>query len=151
MPLRQVVESGEDRGPATISRTDRRRSVKITADVDGDIERQRGGGAVHPRGARSEVPSSFPGCATPSRASRRTRRDSVREIGLGFLGALVVMYVLIAIPLRSYVQPLIIMSVIPFGLVGRDLGARVHGDEPEHHVDVRAGGAGRGGGERLRW
>jgi multidrug efflux pump subunit AcrB len=37
---------------------------------------------------------------------------------MGFLGALLAMYVLIAIPLRSYLQPLIIMSVIPFGLVG---------------------------------
>jgi len=46
----------------------------------------------------------------------------VREIGVGFLGALVAMYVLIAIPLRSYWQPLIIMSVIPFGIIGAIIG-----------------------------
>jgi multidrug efflux pump subunit AcrB len=46
----------------------------------------------------------------------------VREIGIGFLFALVGMYVLIAIPLKSYWQPLIIMCVIPFGLVGAIAG-----------------------------
>ncbi|MFN9025290.1 MAG: efflux RND transporter permease subunit, partial [Akkermansiaceae bacterium] len=49
---------------------------------------------------------------------QKDQNDSVKEIGIGFMGALIVMYVLIAIPLRSYLQPLIIMSVIPFGLVG---------------------------------
>ena len=36
----------------------------------------------------------------------------------GFLVALLVIFALLAIPLKSYVQPLIIMSAIPFGLVG---------------------------------
>lgn len=39
-------------------------------------------------------------------------------MSVGFIGALVGMYSLIAIPLRSYFQPFIIMSVIPIGLVG---------------------------------
>ncbi len=38
------------------------------------------------------------------------------------LAALFLIYALIAIPLRSYSQPLIIMSVIPFGLIGAVVG-----------------------------
>ena len=36
--------------------------------------------------------------------------------------ALFVIYALLAIPLRSYLQPLLIMSVIPFGVIGALLG-----------------------------
>jgi multidrug efflux pump subunit AcrB len=44
------------------------------------------------------------------------------DLALGFLLALFVIYALLAIPLKSYTQPLIIMSVIPFGLIGAILG-----------------------------
>ena len=37
---------------------------------------------------------------------------------VGFAVALLAIFALLAIPLKSYVQPLIIMSAIPFGLVG---------------------------------
>ena len=43
-------------------------------------------------------------------------------MGIGFVGALLLMYVLMAIPLKSYLQPLIVMSVIPFGMVGAVAG-----------------------------
>jgi multidrug efflux pump subunit AcrB len=45
----------------------------------------------------------------------------------GFAIALLVMFALLAIPLRSYMQPLIIMSAIPFGLVGAIWGHVVMG------------------------
>jgi len=117
VPLRQVVEWEYDRGPSTISRTDRRRSVKITADVDADTNANEVVGAFTEK-VLSQVSTRFPGVRYDFEGEQKDQRDSVREIGVGFFGALVIMYVLIAIPLRSYVQPLIIMSVIPFGLVG---------------------------------
>jgi multidrug efflux pump subunit AcrB len=45
-----------------------------------------------------------------------------RELFVGFSLALLGIYALLAIPLRSYTQPLIIMSVIPFGLIGAVVG-----------------------------
>jgi multidrug efflux pump subunit AcrB len=44
------------------------------------------------------------------------------DLGIGFIAALFLIYALIAIPLHSYSQPLIIMSVIPFGLIGAVIG-----------------------------
>ncbi|PIE35992.1 MAG: multidrug transporter, partial [Gammaproteobacteria bacterium] len=41
---------------------------------------------------------------------------------LGFIISLVMIYVLLAIPLKSYGRPLIIMSVIPFGIIGAIAG-----------------------------
>ncbi|MXW06848.1 MAG: efflux RND transporter permease subunit, partial [Gammaproteobacteria bacterium] len=47
---------------------------------------------------------------------------ALEELGVAFLVALLSIYVLLAIPLRSYLQPLIIMSVIPFGFIGAVVG-----------------------------
>jgi multidrug efflux pump subunit AcrB len=49
-------------------------------------------------------------------------RDAVNSFIISVSGALVVIYALLAIPFRSYIQPLIVMSAIPFGAVGAILG-----------------------------
>ena len=117
IPLREVVEYEHGRGPSTISRTDRQRSITVTADVDSKTNANEVVQAF--RGAvLDKVPVRFPGVRYDFEGEQQDQAESVREIGIKFLGALVIIYVLIAIPLRSYVQPIIIMSVIPFGLVG---------------------------------
>jgi multidrug efflux pump subunit AcrB len=50
------------------------------------------------------------------------RKKSIKSLLIGFVFSIVFIYVLIAIPLRSYLKPLIIMSVIPFGIIGALLG-----------------------------
>ncbi|MGB1129281.1 MAG: efflux RND transporter permease subunit [Haloferula sp.] len=117
LPFRQVVEYEFGRGPAIINRTDRQRSVKITADVAGETNANDVMRTFKPE-VLDQVSSKYPGVRFVQEGEQKDQADSVREIGLGFLGALVVMYVLIAIPLKSYWQPLIIMAVIPFGLIG---------------------------------
>ncbi|THB71878.1 MAG: efflux RND transporter permease subunit, partial [Desulfobulbaceae bacterium] len=49
-------------------------------------------------------------------------QDSMSALAYGLLAALGIIYFLLAIPFRSYVQPLIVMSAIPFGMVGAVLG-----------------------------
>ena len=48
--------------------------------------------------------------------------DVFRDLGLAFFGALIAIYALLAIPFRSYSQPLLIMLAIPFGLIGAIAG-----------------------------
>ncbi|HCC21522.1 MAG TPA: AcrB/AcrD/AcrF family protein, partial [Verrucomicrobiales bacterium] len=50
------------------------------------------------------------------------RAKSMKSLLIGFVFSIVFIYVLIAIPLKSYAKPLIIMSVIPFGIIGALLG-----------------------------
>ncbi len=117
IPFRQVVEYDFGRGPAVINRTDRRRSIKITADTVGETNGTEVSADLEAN-TLSQLSSRFPGVNYAFEGEQKDQADSVREIGTGFLGALVIMYVLIAVPLRSYWQPLIIMSVIPFGIIG---------------------------------
>jgi multidrug efflux pump subunit AcrB len=121
VPLQQVVEYEFDSGPAVINRTDRQRSIKITADVTATTNANEVVGAYTAE-VLGKLATRYPGVAYDFEGEQEDQANSVREIGIGFLFALVGMYVLIAIPLKSYWQPLIIMSVIPFGLVGAIAG-----------------------------
>ena len=57
----------------------------------------------------------------------RERKDSLDSMLSGFKLALMMIFVLLAIPFRSYSQPLLIMSAIPFGMVGAVLGHLIMG------------------------
>ena len=52
----------------------------------------------------------------------REQAEALTSLAMGMLFALFAIYTLLAIPLKSYSQPLIIMSVIPFGIVGAIIG-----------------------------
>ena len=117
VPLLQVVKLETGQGPAVIERTDRQRSIKVMGDVEPGVNPNEVVASFTTK-YLDKISSKFPSVRYSFEGEQKDQNDSVREIGIGFMGALIVMYVLIAIPLRSYLQPLIIMSVIPFGLVG---------------------------------
>ena len=72
--------------------------------------------------------SEYPGVTFSFLGEQKDQRESVVEIQNKFYIALLIMYVLMAIPLRSYIQPAIVMSVIPFGLVGAIAGHIIMGE-----------------------
>lgn len=127
VPLSEVAEFDLGRGYSTISRADRKRSVKVTADVDKTKANAEQVVAKLQAEALQRFPELFPGVVWSFEGEQKNQRDDVKQIGIGFFLALIAMFVLMAIPLKSYIQPLIIMSVIPFGLVGAVLGHIVMG------------------------
>jgi len=70
------------------------------------------------KGALYKIARNYPGVTYSFEGEQKDQAQSVKEIGQKFLVALLGMYILLAIPLKSYIQPLIVMVVIPFGLVG---------------------------------
>jgi multidrug efflux pump subunit AcrB len=64
----------------------------------------------------------FAGVSMELDGSSKDERAAIRELWVAVFFVLAGIYALLAIPLKSYVQPLIIMSVIPFGLIGAILG-----------------------------
>ena len=64
----------------------------------------------------------YPGVSLDLDGSSQEEQSSIEQAGYAFLAALCGIYALMAIPLKSYLQPLIIMSVIPFGIIGAVIG-----------------------------
>lgn len=116
------------RGFATITRVDRRRSVHVTADVN----EHEGATATEiltdmEAGVLPGILLEYPGLAYSLEGQSAEQRDTMGSLTHGFLIASVVIFALLAVPLRSYVQPLIIMMAIPFGLVGAVWGHVIMG------------------------
>ena len=120
-----VVEPG--RGFASIKRVDRNRAVNVTASVDENVTSS--GAVIGDLANRilPEVLAEYPGVVYSFEGMQAEQQDAIGGLQIGFLIALFGIFALLAIPLKSYVQPLIIMSAIPFGFVGAVWGHIIMG------------------------
>ena len=118
VPLRQVVDMEFIQGFSAISRVDRQRSVNITANVDiSKVTANEVLSAI----TQVDLPlllTNYPSVRFSLEGEQREQNDSLGSIFKNFIFALIVIYTLLAIPFRSYSQPLIVMGAIPFGLTG---------------------------------
>ena len=118
VPFSQVAVVEPGRGFASIRRVDRNRAVNVTASVDASVT--SAGEVIADLDTRilPEVLARYPGVFYTFEGVMAEQRDAVGGLQRGFVLALLMIFALLAVPLRSYVQPLIIMSAIPFGLIG---------------------------------
>ncbi|MEO1366633.1 MAG: efflux RND transporter permease subunit, partial [Acidobacteriota bacterium] len=122
VPFGTVATVEEGRGFASISRVDRRRVVTVTADVDESVANA---GETNRELREKVLPlllASYPGLTYQFEGEQREQAESIGSLQTNFVVALLVIFGLLAIPFRSYTQPLIVMSVIPFGFVGAVAG-----------------------------
>ncbi|MEC8927683.1 MAG: efflux RND transporter permease subunit [Verrucomicrobiota bacterium] len=111
-----VVETG--RGYASIKRIDGRRSVTITADIDINQAEPDKVVARLRQEDMPEIQAAFPGVIADFKGSREEQELALSSLIRAYFVAMVMIYALLAIPFRSYVQPFIVMCAIPFGLIG---------------------------------
>jgi multidrug efflux pump subunit AcrB len=126
IPLREAVSVTRGRAYTTIDRRNGRRVVTVSADVK-------------PRSQTDQVLQSlkaetlpalqqkYPGLTVGFEGRQADRRKSMRGLLLGLLMALVVIYAMLAVPFNSFIQPMIIMASIPFGIVGAVIGHLIMG------------------------
>jgi multidrug efflux pump subunit AcrB len=118
VPFRQVAEVEQGRGFASIRRVDRQRAINVTAVVDATVTSSQEVIADLESRILPQVLAEFPSVRFSFEGAQAEQRDAVGGLQQGFGLALLMIFGLLAIPLRSYLQPLIIMGAIPFGLVG---------------------------------
>jgi multidrug efflux pump subunit AcrB len=129
VPFHTVAEVGMGVAPSTIQRFDRERAVRVSAEVD--KEKQEPGAILKDilTNLMPELQARYPGLKYRLSGSSRSRQNIRGDLIEGALFALFLIYALMAIPLKSYLQPLIIMSVIPFGAIGALIGHMIIGIE----------------------
>ena len=118
VPFSQVALVEPGRGFASIRRIDRSRAVNVTASVDPRVASTSDLVADLRERLLPQVLAGFPDVFYRFRGNQEAQEEAVSGLQAGFLLALIMIFGLLAIPLRSYAQPLIIMGAIPFGLVG---------------------------------
>ncbi|MFK8020242.1 MAG: efflux RND transporter permease subunit [Pseudomonadales bacterium] len=128
--LGNVADLQLGRGFSSIKRLDGKRLVSVTADVDRNLLEPERVIASLEANIRPAIEERFPRIEYSLGGEAEESADSVNELAQYTLLALLLIYALLAIPLQSYSQPLIIMSVIPFGAVGAILGHLIIGEPP---------------------
>jgi len=129
VPFYEVSNIAMGRGPSTISRVDRNRAIRIVANLDrsqGDLWQ------IKEKLSTEIMPAlmdKYPGSVWEFKGEIGEGMDSMSSLLSGAIIVLCVIYILMAIPFKSYIQPLIIMSAIPFGLIGAVFGHVIFGQD----------------------
>ncbi|MDJ0865174.1 MAG: efflux RND transporter permease subunit [Myxococcota bacterium] len=118
VPFGTVAQAELGRGFATIRRADRMRVVNVTANVDRNLTTANDVLRDLQKRALPPILADYPSVSYSLEGEQREQRRAFAGLGRAYVLALLAIFALLAVPLRSYAQPLIIMSVIPFGLVG---------------------------------
>ena len=124
IPFGEVANAEEGRGYAVIRRANRFRSISVTADIDRTNPNANANEVVE--WMRTDVfpamHAKFPTVMWGFQGEQKDQRESVSDLSKGFVLALFGIFMVLALPLRSYAQPLIVMCVIPFGMIGAIIG-----------------------------
>ena len=126
VPLWQVANVFPGLSPDSILRVDRQRTISVNADFDkeaGDLSLVLG----EVNEWLSEQINAYPGTTFEMAGEARDQAESTNSLTVGAIGLTILIYILLAIPFKSYSQPIIVMSVIPFGLVGAVIGHWIMG------------------------
>ena len=121
VPLLDVVEVEEREAFTSINRRDGRRVVNVSMDV----EPANTVGRVIASTQNELLPqlrADFPGITWSFEGGQADMRESTSTLQAGFAIAMLLIYALLAIAFNSYLQPLIVMTAIPFGIVGAVIG-----------------------------
>lgn len=128
VPIAEVANMNFGQGYPTISRINGQRVINIQADADKEvadftaINEALYGESQESDSILAQIQQEFPGVRLVKGGEAKDWEETQTALLGGVLLVFFVIYALLAIPFRSYSQPLIVMAVIPFGLTGALIG-----------------------------
>jgi len=121
VPLLDVVSIEQAEAFTSINRRDGRRVVNVGMDVEPANAVTRVLRSINEE-VLPQLRNDFPGITWSFQGSQAEMRESTEVLWGGFAMALMIIYALLAIAFRNYYQPLIVMTSIPFGIIGAVIG-----------------------------
>ena len=121
VPLMEIVSMDQGEAFSSIHRREGRRVVTVGMDVEPKRATTRVLAMIKSE-VLPQLRSDFPGLTWSFQGSQAEMRESTQALWGGFALAMGVIYALLAIAFGSYLQPLIVMTAIPFGIVGAVFG-----------------------------
>jgi HAE1 family hydrophobic/amphiphilic exporter-1 len=128
-PIGELADVTVVRGYSEINRLGQKRSITVTADIDVASSGLTSGQITADMELRL-IPgllAEYPQVRVRWEGQQEQTNESLRSLGVGFLVAMFAMFVLLTMEFRSYVQPLLILAVIPFGCAGAVFGHALMG------------------------
>lgn len=122
VPLHYVADLERGRAATAIYREDGQRTITVGAELAPGVDSSREVIDDLQKNVFPALKEAHPGLEIGLAGAQREQQESFAALGRGFVFALIAIYALLAIPFRSYIQPVIIMAVIPLGFIGAILG-----------------------------
>ncbi|MGE4000219.1 MAG: efflux RND transporter permease subunit, partial [Planctomycetaceae bacterium] len=117
-PMTELADVTIKRGYSEINRVNQKRSITITADVDESRANAAEIVSALQAGFMPQLLERFPEVGVRWEGQAEQSVESIQSLFLGLMIALLAMYVLLTMEFTSYIQPAIIMAIIPFGAIG---------------------------------
>ncbi len=127
VPFGSVAKVELGVGYAAINREDGQRVIRVKANLDRTVTTPENVLASLNKTTLLEIKERFPGVSFAVAGEAEESMEAMGAMGRMALMAMLIIYALLAIPLQSYLQPLVIMSVIPFGAMGAIIGHYIMG------------------------
>jgi multidrug efflux pump subunit AcrB len=121
VPLAQIARVEPGHAYTAINRRNGRRTVTVTANVE-PMSHTSQVQATLESDVLPALARRFPGLSYGWEGRQQDMMESTASLFNGLFLALFAIYALLAIPFRSYYQPIVVMIAIPFGIVGAVLG-----------------------------
>jgi hydrophobic/amphiphilic exporter-1 (mainly G- bacteria), HAE1 family len=123
VPFNEVAEVTFKRGYSTLKRVEGKSVVTVSADIDEDLANAEDIlTGLSRSGFFDEAVALSPGAKIDLEGQRQQRTESLGALKVWFPVALLGIYTILAAIFRSYLQPIIVMIAIPFGLIGAVIG-----------------------------
>lgn len=121
VPLLEVVSVEQREAFTSINRRNGRRVITVGMDVEppGAVSRML---AAIQNEELPQLRADYPGLTWSFQGSQAEMRESTQALWGGFTLAMLVIYALLAMAFNNYLQPLIVMIAIPFGIFGAVIG-----------------------------
>ncbi len=129
VPFKEVAKINMERGYTSIIRAQRQRVIKVIADVDTTIANANEVRMDLEKHVMPQLEKHYPGLRYSIEGAGKEQKESMNDVVKGFIVALFAIYALLAIPFRSFTQPIIVMAAIPFGLIGAIAGHLIMGHD----------------------
>ena len=129
IPIEEVADIATGRAYSVIHRVDRKRTITVISDIDETIGNASVIVAELKAGFLPTLVERYPGITYDFGGQEKRTSESLDSIKSGYMLAMMGIFLLLASQFRSYIQPVVIMMAIPFGLIGAILGHLVMGIE----------------------
>ena len=127
IPLGTVAKIEEGQAPAQILRRNGRQVTTLTADLDLAVATSSAVNALIEADILPALIAKYSDLIITSGGEQRQQSDAQAALGQALGIALFIIFALLALVFRSYVQPIVVMSAIPLGLIGAVTGHYIMG------------------------
>ena len=126
-PLAELAEIKVTQGYSEINRLDQLRSITVSAELDTSKANASRIASDLKSDVVPKLLARYPSLRFRWEGQQQETAESFNSLAIGFVVAMLAMYLLLVFEFSSYLQPLIVLAIVPFGMVGAIFGHALQG------------------------